>query len=600
MNNFQGRLSEFRSLIRIYKIDAYIIPSTDPHLGEYVPDHWRVIEWLTGFTGSAATVVITDSFAGLWTDSRYLIQAEGQLTNSGFELMKPAQPFKKDFIEWMDENLKPGSRIAIDGRTLSIEMIRNIKKALEGKPVTFDIDCDLISEIWTDRPAMPASVAFDHAVRFCGKERAVKIAEVREMMMRLNVNYHLLTSVDDIMWLLNIRGNDLKYSPLLTSFAILDKEQILLFVDDKKIPFKLAMEFDKLAIVMLPYEETAGMLSTLPSGSSILITPGTTSASLFQSVPASVIIKEDVSIPTRMKAIKNKVEIENIDRIMVRDGVALTKFFYRLEQNKGIVAISELSLAEKIDGLRTEQESFLMPSFSTITAYNEHGALPHYSATAGSDSIIGEEGILLVDSGGHYLDGTTDITRTIALGDPTEKQRRDFTLVLKGTIALAMAKFPAGTKGYQLDILARKALWECGLNYGHGTGHGVGFCLNVHEGPQSISPGTGADLKTVIEPGMLISDEPAIYREGEYGIRIENLMLCREDEETEFGQFLKFDTVTLCYIDKSLIEISLLDNHEIEWFNYYHKKVFEKLSPFLSESEKCWLVDKTSGLFISY
>jgi Xaa-Pro aminopeptidase len=596
MNIFNNRLSELRSLIKKNNIDAYIIPSTDPHLAEYIPDHWRIIEWLTGFTGSAATVLVTDSFAGLWTDSRYFIQAEKQLKGSGYALMKSVRPENMDFNEWLNENIETGSKIAFDGSILSIERLRKIEKVLEAKKMSFDIERDLVSAIWTDRPPMPDSVAFDHSVEFCGKERAVKIAEVRERMREMSVNYHLLTSTDDIMWLLNIRGNDVKYSPLLTSFAIVDEDQVLLFADEAKIPLRLATEFDKLGVVMLPYEETAGMLSTLPAGSTILITPGTASASLFNSIPKGMNIKEDFSIPTRLKAIKNKVEIENIGRVMVKDGVALTKFFYRLEQKHGLEAISELTIAEILSVLRSERENFLGPSFSTIAAWNEHGALPHYSATPESDTVIGEEGILLVDSGGQYLDGTTDITRTIAIGRPTEQQKKDFTLVLKGTINLAMAKFPAGTKGYQLDILARRVLWEQGLNYGHGTGHGVGFCLNVHEGPQSISPGVGIQSKVIIEPGMLISDEPAIYREGEYGIRTENLLLCYEDEESEFGRFLRFDTVTLCYIDRKLIDVLLLDQKEIDWLNSYHSEVYEKLSPHLTSEEKMWLKNKTESL----
>ncbi len=589
-------LALLRAAMKEKDIAAYIIPSTDPHLGEYIPDHWRIIYWLTGFTGSAATVVVTDSFAGLWTDSRYFIQAEKQLRNSGCVLMKPVLPEKKDFTEWLGENIMSGNKIALDGRNFSIDRMRKLKRSLEGKNVLFDIECDLISELWTDRPLMPGSIAFDHPVVFCGKERAVKIAEVLYQMRLMNVNYHLLTSTDDIMWLLNIRGNDVEYSPLLTSFAIVDEEQILLFVDEKQIPLNLAREFDKVNIIMLPYDETAGMISTLPSDSVILITPGTTSVSLFNAIPAGMKIKEDISIPARLKSVKNKVEIENIGKVMIRDGTALTKFFYWLEQKSGSEKISELSLAEKLKELRSEQENFLGPSFSTITAWNEHGALPHYSPTPESDSVIGGQGILLVDSGGQYLDGTTDITRTISLGRASSQQKSDFTLVLKGTINIALAKFPSGTKGFQLDILARRSLWEKGLNYGHGTGHGVGFCLNVHEGPQNISPGSGTDSGAVIEPGMLISDEPAIYREGEYGIRIENLILCYEDEETEFGQFLKFDTLSLCYIDKSLIDISLLEKKEIDWLNDYHANVYEKLSPRLNGAENIWLKEKTSQL----
>jgi Xaa-Pro aminopeptidase len=594
--NHAEKLTSLREAMKSKNVDIYIIPSTDPHLGEYVPDHWRIIDWLTGFTGSFAIVVITDSFAGLWTDSRYIIQAEKQLLDSGFILMKPDLVEKKDFIYWIKANINTGDRIALDGSIFSIEQTRKIEKSLKDKNVSFGFNCDLISGIWADRPPMPQSMAFDHSPTFCGKERSVKIAEVREQMKTKGVDYHLLTSIDDIMWLLNIRGNDIKYSPLLTSFAIVGEEQIMLFTDENKIPLKLASEFDRLEIVILPYEETAAILSALSSDSSILLNPLTASCTLFNSIQDGMRITEDISIPTRLKAVKNKVEISNIGKVMIKDGVALTRFFFWLDQNLGSVPLSEISLGEKLNSLRSENENYLGPSFSTIVAYNEHGALPHYSASTESDFLLESGGILLVDSGGQYLDGTTDITRTVALGKPTDRQKRDFSLVLKGAINLAMAKFPAGTKGCQLDLLARKALWENGLNYGHGTGHGVGFCANVHEGPQNISPGSDTDSKTVIEPGMLVSDEPAVYREGEYGIRIENLLLCFEDEETEFGKFLKFDTVSLCFIDNSLIDISLLNQNEIDWLNSYHAEVYEKLSPNLTNSEKVWLRKKTESL----
>lgn len=596
MSFSKENLARLRVLMKENSIDAYIIPSTDPHLGEYIPDHWRIIDWLTGFTGSAATVLITDSFAGFWTDSRYYIQVEKQLCDSGFAHMKPDFTGKNDFLDWMADNIQPGSKIALDGRIFSIERTRKIEKALEIKNISLDLNCDLVSELWTDRPPMPQSLAFEHSTRFCGKERSVKIAEVREQMRILELDYHLLTSIDDIMWLLNIRGDDIKYSPLLVAYALISEEQILLFIDENKIPLNLASEFDRLEIVMLPYEETAAILSTLPPTLTILINPLTTSANLYYSIPHGMRISENLTIPARLKAIKNSIEIENINNAMVKDGVALTKFFFFIEQNSGTETRSELSLGEKLNSLRSENKDYLGPSFSAIVAFNEHGALPHYSATTETDYAIETNGILLVDSGGQYLDGTTDITRTIALGRPSDRQKRDFTLVLKGTINLALAKFPAGTKGYQLDLLARKALWENGMNYGHGTGHGVGFCLNVHEAPQTISPGTGTDPITAIEPGMLISDEPAIYREGEYGIRIENLMICFEDEETEFGKFLKFDTVSLCYIDKTLIDFSLLDQKEIDWLNSYHVEVYDKLSQHLTSEERKWLKDKTSSL----
>jgi Xaa-Pro aminopeptidase len=596
MNAYSPRLALLREAMVKNKIDVYIIPSGDPHLGEYIPDHWRIIPWLTGFTGSNATVVVTDTFAGLWTDSRYFVQAENQLRDSGFKFVKPDSSGKNDFTAWLPENTSDGNKIGFDGRIISVSRKRRIESSLNSKAVIFLTDSDLVSELWTDRPPVSDSKAFEFPIIYAGKESSVKIGEVREKMRKMEINYHLLTSLDDIMWLLNIRGDDVQYSPLLTSFAIIGEEQILLFVDEGRIPYKLAVEYDKLGIVMLPYEETSGMLSTLPSDSSILLSPLTCSVSLFNAIPSGMKIIEDFSIPGRLKAVKNKVEIANIGQAMVKDGIALTRFFFWLEENLLSLMITELSLAEKLNLFRFEQAGYIGPSFAPIVAFNEHSALPHYSPTLETDVKTGPGGILLVDSGGQYFNGTTDITRTICLGNPSPQQIRDFTLVLKGNIQLAMAKIPAGSKGIQLDILARKALWASGLNYGHGTGHGVGFCLNVHEGPQSISPADNPETKTVIEPGMLISDEPAIYREGEYGIRIENLIICYQDEETEFGQFLRFDTVSLCYIERMLIDKSLLDQKEIEWLNHYHETVYEKLYRFLTDQEREWLREKTNPI----
>jgi Xaa-Pro aminopeptidase len=596
MNSSKEKLSLLRGLMKERKIDACIIPATDPHLGEYVSDHWRIIEWLTSFTGSAANVVVTDNFAGLWTDSRYFIQATDQLKGSGFSLMKLKIPHTPEYIKWLKDNLNEESTVAVNGSLVSIGLIKTIDNEFKRKKLILLTDCDLVSELWSDRPAMPFSNAFDHLLQYSGKDRPSKLTEVREHMEMMEVQYHLLTAIDDIMWLLNIRGNDVKYSPLLICFAIVGMEQMLLFVDEEKIPLNLCAEFDKLNIVMLPYEETSFILETLPSGKAILITPGTTSASLYKSIPQGMNIIEDVSIPARLKAIKNITEIENIRKVMIKDGVSLTKFFYWLETNIGKTKITEISAAEKLLEFRMQQKNFLGPSFSTIAGYNEHGASPHYSSNDKTNAELKNTGIFLLDSGGQYLDGTTDITRTIALGKPTARQKKDFTLALKGTIDLAMIKFPAGTRGFQIDVLARKALWDSGLNYGHGTGHGVGYCLNVHEGPQNIGPGISGDLKTILEPGMLTSDEPAIYREGEYGFRTENLILCMKDEITDYGQFLKFETVSLCYVDNSLVEKTLLTENEADWLNTYHRTVFEKLSPFLNDEEKNWLKLKTDSV----
>ena len=593
MSHTVEKLALLRAALKQNSIDAYIIPLSDPHIGEYIADYWSIISWLTGFTGSAATIVITDSFAGLWTDSRYFIQAENELAGSGFKLVKPDGSINSGYCDWLAENMGENSRIALDGRFFPVDQMRKLQERLQGKKISYDFDSDMVSDIWSDRPLLPSSRAWDHSVEFSGKERTKKISEVRDLMKKRGIDYQLLTSPDDIMWLLNIRGNDLPYSPLIFSFAIIGEEQILLFVDETRFPHGLASEFDKIGIIMLPYEETAGMISSLTDGSTILLSPSKTSFALYNSIPGRFRIIEDISIPSGLKARKNKTEIENIGSVMVIDGAALTKFFYWIESDLGIVPMTERSLVMRLHEYKIQHKDFLGPSFATIVAYNGHGALPHYSPTPVTDVELGEKGILLVDSGGQYPGGTTDITRTIALGAPTMGQKKDFTLVLKGLIRLATAKFPYGTRGYQIDILAREALWAAGLNYGHGTGHGVGYCLNVHEGPHNISP---AINKTIIEPGMLMSDEPALYREGEYGIRTENLLICYEDEETEFGKFLKFDTLSLCYIDKTLIDKQLLSQQELNWLNSYHTEVYDKLSPHLTADEKAWLKEKTSAI----
>jgi len=593
MNPFAERLTAVRSSMLQKGLDFIVIPLSDPHLGEHVPDHWQIIRWLTGFTGSAATVVITSTFAGLWTDSRYFIQARRQLAGSGCQFVKPLGYQRNDYMDFLAENAGSQDTIGIDGRIFSVSNFRRLTKRLEGAKPKIETDLTIIDEIWSDRPEMPFSTAFDHALEFSGKDRQVKINEVREEMEKLNAAYHLLTSPDDIMWLLNIRGSDFKYSPLLLSYALVGSQQVLLFVDEAKIPHRLASSFDKLGIVVLPYEDTIEIVTSVTAGSSVLLNPQSVSVSLYNSISLNSGIIEDVSIPTRLKAIKNRTETENLYKVMVKDGIALTRFFHWFETNHGKIRMTEKSLSDKLFELRSDQKDFYGLPFSTIAAWNENSALPHYGRGEEEGLEIGERGILLIDSGGHYPGGTTDITRTISVGIPTDRQKNDFNLILKGHINLALAKFPAGTRGYQLDFIARRAMWGSGLNYAHGTGHGVGYFLNVHEGPQSISP---ADNKTNIEAGMLTSNEPAIYREGEYGIRTENLILCYEDEETEFGQFLRFETISLCYIEKALIDKSLLDQKEIDWLNAYHVEVFDKLSPCLSPEEILWLKEKTSPL----
>lgn len=586
-------LASLREAMKFNSIDTYIISSFDPHLGENVPDHWRIIRWLTGFTGSSALVVITQSGAYLWTDSRYYLQAQNELSGSGFELVMPSPQFS-DHLSWLSEKFVSGNKIGLDGNIFSMEATRKIELICNKKAFSFDFSCDLISDIWTDRPMMPDSIAFDHPVQFCGTDRGEKLSIVRDEMRKKGAGYLLLTSPDDIMWLLNIRGNDVPFTPVIYSYAIVGPDQVLLFAEERQIPLKLASAFDSLGIVILPYEEVQGMISALNGKSSIIVDPRLTSSLLFNSIPAGMKIIEDIPVVAELKAIKNTTESENVRKIMIMDGVALEKFFFWFEKMFGSEDLSELALAEKLNSFRSQNENYLGPSFSTIVAFNSNSALPHYTPSPEHDSKITTDGILLIDSGGQYLGGTTDITRTIPIGKTSMQSKNDYTLVLKGMINLAKAKFPAGTRGFNLDILARKYLWETGLNYGHGTGHGVGYCLSVHEGPQSISPTPAS--KAMIRDGMLISDEPAVYRENEYGIRIENLILCTIDTTTGFGEFLNFDTLSLCHIDKNLVQLDLLDHDEIIWLNEYHAEVFEKISPYLTAEEKLWLKSRTSQI----
>lgn len=596
MNPFKRKLRLLREEMKEQGIDVYIIPNTDPHLGENIPDHWRIVQWLSGFTGSTATLLVTKSFAGLWTDSRYFLQAEKQLDGTGFIMMKFDSPWESSMNEWLKINLKKSGLIAFDGRIFSADSFRRMRDALQIKQPVFATDIDLISSLWESRPPLSDSVAFELPPEFSGMKRELKIEMVREEMKKRNISHHLLNSPDDIMWLLNIRGSDVRFSPLLVCRAIVGLDQVLLFTDEKKIPFRLSHEFDTMGIVILPYDEVNTVLASLSASSTLLISPSDTSVSLSGSVPETLSVITDLTIPSRMKSIKNPTEKENIRRAMIKDGVALTRFLFWIEKNMGKQGITEESAAKKLLELRLHQTNCTGESFATIVAFNDHGSLPHYSFSDNPGTYILPGGVLLVDSGGQYLDGTTDITRCISLGEPSLEQKMDFTLALKGTIGLAMARFPSGTRGSQLDILARKALWERGLNYGHGTGHGVGFFLNVHENPPSISPSVTERFNFPLEAGMIVSDEPAIYRENMYGFRTENLLLIEEDIVTEFGQFLKFETLTLCYIDLSLVETSLLEENEIRWLNRYHTSVFEKLNNFLDQEERRWLKGKTKEI----
>lgn len=593
---FNKRLTALRSEMNNAGIDAYILPRTDPHNSEYLPDYFESVAWLTGFSGSAANVVVTNNFAGLWTDSRYFLQAEDQLANSGVELVKLKIPHTPQYIDWLVNNLPNASKLGVDGRLLQRSRYQLLCKKLENKNITIIDDLDLISPLWDDRPVFPASKAFDFDIMYCGKSRKEKLTEVREEMKGNAADVFILTSLDDIAWLYNIRGKDLSHMPVVVSYAVVAKNNAYLFIKDSKIDDSLKKTLQQDGIDILPYEKVEEFIKNIPSSSTVLADLSKISQWIYKLIPNNCLILDDMDITTWNKAVKNDVELANFKKAMVKDGVALTKFAIWLEENLGKIKITEISASKKLLSFRAEQDAFFSASFGSIAGYKGHGAIVHYSATEKSDAELKPEGIFLLDSGGQYFEGTTDITRTFSLGNPTREEINDFTLVLKGHIQLAMLKFPIGTKGNQVDIMARQSMWQQGINYGHGTGHGIGFFLGVHEGPNSIGTAAAAHPKAYLAAGMVLTNEPGIYREGKHGIRTENVLQIVEAEETEFGKFLKFETITLFPIELDLVNSSMLTKKEKEWLNDYHKKVYDKLNSLLDKKEQAWLMQKTKQI----
>lgn len=589
--NISERIAALRSTMADHKLDAYIIPSTDPHMSEYVPLRWTAREWISGFTGSAGTVVITQKEAGLWTDSRYFIQAQKQIEGSGIQLMKMGLSQTPGIAPWLIQQLDKEASIGFDGACMSMTMAKNLKHDLSGINAHLIGEFDLIESLWIDRPEIPRAQMFAHQEKYAGKSRLQKLEMIRQQMNLTGTNHHFMGSLDDIAWTFNIRGNDVSYNPVVVAYALITNEKATLYIQESKVPTEF---IDKLAldnIQIADYYQIFSDLKHLPASTSVLLDPLRTNDKIFNNISANIVERENPS--QLMKSIKNKIEIEGTKRAMTKDGIALTQFCYWLENTLGKEKITEITIMEKLRDFRAQQKDFMGESFGSIVAYGPHAASPHYSSTPESDVELQEKGLLLIDSGGQYIHGTTDITRTFTLGPLTQEEKTDFTLVLKGTIQLSMAKFPHGTRGCNLDILARQALWQNGRNYGHGTGHGVGCFLNVHEGPQSIRQ----EIKEqAILPGMITSNEPGLYREGKHGIRHENMILCKEAEKTQFGEFLCFETLTLCPFDTRGIIADLLDNNEKQWLNNYHRWVFDTIAPHLDAKHKIWLQNKTKAL----
>ena len=590
--SIKERMHALRMTLPPNYIKAFIIPSTDPHLSEYVAPHWMSREWISGFTGSAGTVVVLMNEAGLWTDSRYFLQAAKELEGSGITLYKEMLPETPSITKYLSQKLKPGESVSIDGKMFSVQQVEQMKEELAAYSLQVDLFGDPLKRIWRDRPSIPNSPAFVYDIEYAGKSCEEKVAAIRAELTKKGAYALFLSALDEIAWTLNLRGNDVHCNPVVVSYLLITQDDVIYFISPEKVTKEVNEYLKEQHVKLKNYDEVETYLNTF-TGRNILIDPKKTNFAIYSAINPKCNIIRGESPVALLKAIRNEQEIAGIHAAMQRDGVALVKFLKWLEEAVPSGKETELSVDRKLHEFRAAQPLYMGESFDTIAGYKEHGAIVHYSATPESDVPLQPKGFLLLDSGAQYLDGTTDITRTIALGELTEEEKTDYTLILKGHIALAMAKFPVGTRGAQLDVLARMPIWKYGMNFLHGTGHGVGHFLSVHEGPQSIRMN---ENPVVLQPGMVTSNEPGVYKAGSHGIRTENLTLVCKDKEGMFGDYLKFETITLCPICKKGIVKEMLTNEEIEWLNNYHQIVYEKLSPNLNEEEKVWLQEATASI----
>ena len=590
--SIKERIHALRMTFRPNNIKAFIIPSTDPHLSEYVAPYWMSREWISGFTGSAGTAVILMDKAGLWTDSRYFLQAEKELEGSGITLYKEMLPETPSITKFLCQNLKPGESVSIDGKMFSVQQVEQMKEDLAPYQLQVNLFGDPLKNIWKERPSMPDAPAFIYDVKYAGKSCGEKVAAIRTELKKKGIFALFLSSLDEIAWTLNLRGSDVHCNPVIVSYLLVTQDEVVYFISPEKITQEVNEYLQEQQVSLRKYDEAESFLNSF-AGENILIDPKKTNYAIYSAInPACKVVRGESPV-TLLKAIRNEQEIAGIHHAMQRDGVALVKFLKWLEASVLSGKETELSVDRKLHEFRAAQPLYMGESFDTIAGYKEHGAIVHYSATEESDVTLQPKGFLLLDSGAQYLDGTTDITRTIALGELTEEEKTDYTLILKGHIALAMAKFPAGTRGAQLDVLARMPIWSHGMNFLHGTGHGVGHFLSVHEGPQSIRMN---ENPIVLQPGMVTSNEPGVYKAGSHGIRTENLTLVCKDKEGMFGEYFKFETITLCPICKKGIIKEMLTAEEVKWFNDYHQTVYKKLSPSLNEEEKKWLLEATKAI----
>ncbi|WP_342421239.1 aminopeptidase P family protein [Paenibacillus sp. FSL E2-0178] len=588
------RVQQLREWMSEGGIGASAILSGDAHLSEYEGEHWKSRRWITGFTGSAGTAVITADDAGLWTDGRYYIQAQRELEGSGIRLFRMAEPGVPQWDEWLAEQLPQGASFAVDGRTLSVSAMKSLQAKLAEKGIQAVTDLDPVGTIWGDRPGIPAEPLMLHDECYAGLSRGAKLEQIREAMKRTGADYYVLSALDDLCWLFNIRGRDIPFNPYVTAFAVVGVHNALLFAGEHKVTPEDKTMLGKDGVEIRAYEDIGPFLETLPESASVLYDPAKTGYSLAAAISASARIIEAPGLVVALKSIKNDVEITNIRDVYLKDSVALVGLFKWLQDTVPVRPVTELEADQKGLELRRQQPLFAELSFFSISAYGENAAMMHYSPSADHPVQLEVRGLYLLDSGSHFLNGTTDITRTLALGPLTEEERRDFTLVLKSVIALSTAKFLYGSTGSTLDILARKPMWDNGLDYKCGTGHGVGYFSNVHEEPQRFSFKPN-DVR--LEPGMIITVEPGVYKEGRHGIRTENTLLIAEGVTTEFGRFLQFEDLCYLPIDYRAIVPSMLNREELEWLNGYHAKVYAKLAPLLDEEHRLWLKQETAAVF---
>ena len=599
----QQRLKTVRAEMAAQDVTALIVPTADPHLSEYLPEYWQAREWLTGFTGSVGTLVVTADFAGLWTDSRYWVQAADELAETGIHLQKLA-PSEPTHVDWLVTHLSAGDSVAVDGQVLSITEQDRLLEALDAKDIMLITERDLLSSVWLERPSLPTAALYPHDGQFVAQSSADKLTAVRAQMIEAGATHHLLSSLDDIAWLTNLRGADVDYNPVFLAHVLISSDSAVLFVDQNKVSDEIATTLAESGITLADYAEVQAALGQLSADDILLLDPNKVAVGTLAHVVDDLGFIEQIAPSTYLKSIKSPSEIAHIREAMRQDGAALCAFFAELEAKLDAgEQVTELDVDAMLIEVRSQQPHYVSPSFPTIAGFAANGALPHYRATEAAFSTFSateEEGnLLLIDSGAQYQNGTTDITRVVGIGNVSAEQRRDFTYVLKAHIALAVAHFPEGISSPLIDAICRAPLWQAQMDYGHGTGHGVGYFLNVHEGPQVISYSGQPTKARAMRAGMFTSNEPGLYREGKWGIRIENLVICHAVEtpnETEFGQFLHFETVTYCPIDTRLMDKSLLTTQELDWVNSYHRMVYDALHTRVSGDALTWLRERTQPI----